>query len=123
MSIMLGILIAVILIVLALSFSRFYTGTTETQITQIQEWLLYAVTEAESLFGNGTGKIKLSYVYDKFVEKFPWIAKWLSAESFSEYVDTALVTMRNLISTNAAVANLVTGTAEGIKDAEAVADE
>ena len=77
------------------------------QIKQIQGWLLGAVTLAEAEYGSGTGKIKLSAVYDKFVEKFPWIAKVLSFEKFSEYVDEALVEMRKLLATNKAIASMV----------------
>ena len=77
------------------------------QVKQIKGWLLGAVTLAEAEFGSGTGKIKLSVVYDSFIEKFPWIAKVLTFEKFSEYVDEALVEMRKLLSTNEAVAAIV----------------
>lgn len=72
------------------------------QIKQIKGWLLGAVTLAEAEYGSGTGKIKLSAVYDKFVEKFPWIAKVLSFEKFE-----ALVEMRKLLATNKAIALMV----------------
>lgn len=77
------------------------------QFKQIKGWLLGAVTLAESQYGGGTGKIKLSVVYDKFVEKFPWIAKILTFEKFGEYVDDALVEMRRLLESNTAVAAIV----------------
>lgn len=85
----------------------------DEQYEQIKGWLLGAVTLAEKEYGSGTGKIKLSTVYDKFVERFPWIAKVLTFEMFSKYVDDALVEMRNLLSTNKNVASIVSPDKEG----------
>ncbi|MDO4562231.1 MAG: hypothetical protein Q4C12_00195 [Clostridia bacterium] len=86
---------------------KFLSQPKAKQIEQIKAWLLGAVTLAEAEFGSGTGKIKLSVVYDAFVEKFPWIAKFLSFTIFGKYVDEALVEMRKLLSTNEAVAAIV----------------
>lgn len=88
-------------------FKDFFSLSREQQSKQIKAWLLGAVTLAEKEFGNGTGKIKLSVVYDSFVEKFPWIAKVLSFDTFSGYVDEALDEMRKLLSENEAVAEYV----------------
>ena len=85
------------------------------QVEQVKGWLLGAVTLAEAEFGSGTGRIKLSVVYDSFVQKFPWIAKLLSFEDFSEYVDEALVEMRKLLSTNKAIAAIVGAKDKGEK--------
>ena len=95
------------------TFRDFLSMSKAEQVEQVKGWLLGAVTLAEAEFGSGTGRIKLSVVYDSFVQKFPWIAKILSFEDFSEYVDEALVEMRKLLSTNKAIAAIV-----GAKDKE-----
>lgn len=77
------------------------------QIGKIKEWLLYAVTKAESELGGGTGQIKLRYVYDMFIGKFPWFAKIISFDSFSVMVDEALDEMKKILETNTAVQKLV----------------
>lgn len=60
------------------------------QVAKVKEWLLYAVTAAEKEFGSGTGQLKLRSVYDLFVGRFPWLAKIVSFETFSAWVDEAL---------------------------------
>lgn len=99
-------LLALICVIIT-TFKDFFSLSKDEQIKQIKGWLLGAVTLAEAEFGSGTGKIKLSVVYDSFIEKFPWIAKVLTFEKFSEYVDEALVEMRKLLSTNKAIASIV----------------
>lgn len=104
--------------VVAVSFKNFFSLSKDEQIKQIKGWLLGAVTLAEAEFGGGTGKIKLSVVYDGFVEKFPWIARVLTFDKFSEYVDESLDEMRKLLLANKSVAAIVelkeaTNTEEG----------
>ena len=82
---------------------RFFNKNTDEQREKVQEWLLYATTLAEKEFGGGTGKIKLRYVYDMFVDKFPWLAKIVSFDRFSCMVDESLVKMNELLSNNYAV--------------------
>lgn len=92
---------------------RGYAGLpTEEQIAKVKEWLLYAVAEAEKEMGSGTGKLKLRWVYDWFVGRFPWMAKAVAFETFSGWVDDALEKMRHLLETNAAVAGFVGGDSE-----------
>ena len=90
--------------------SNFATLPKSEKLQQIQGWLLGAVTLAEKEFGSGTGKIKLSSVYDKFVERFPWFAKTVTFEEFSNYVDIALVEMRRLLATNKKISDIVENT-------------
>ncbi|MFR6482019.1 MAG: hypothetical protein ACLUPD_10785 [Anaerotignum faecicola] len=45
------------------------------QREKVKEWLLLAVTEAEKELGSGTGQLKLRYVYDLFLRRFPAVAK------------------------------------------------
>ena len=68
---------------------------------------LQAVLGAEREFGSGTGKLKLSSVYDKFCERFPWLAKVLPFETFSKYVDDALSEMKDVLKQNSAIASIV----------------
>lgn len=73
----------------------------------IQGWLLQAVLLAEKEFGSKTGKLKLSFVYDKFCERFPWLVKIIPFAVFSSYVDDALEMMRALIASNKSIASVV----------------
>ena len=49
---------------------RWRNLSTDKKYEQIRGWLLQAVLGAEREFGSGTGKLKLSSVYDKFCERF-----------------------------------------------------
>ena len=79
------------------------------QLDKVREWLLFAVTQAEKELGGGTGQIKLRYVYDMFVVKFPSLVKFISFETFSFMVDQALIKMRHLLQTNEKVGKYVEG--------------
>jgi len=101
--------IAVVAITGAVKFIR--SGKT-AQIANLKEWLLYATTLAEKELGGGTGKLKLRYVYDMFVIKFPWLAKIISFEKFSDLVDESLEEMNKLLINNNAVQLYVNGPSE-----------
>lgn len=77
------------------------------QMKSVKEWMLFAVTKAEKEFGSGTGKLKLRYVYDMFIAKFPWLGKVISFAMVSMMVDDALEEMRHLLETNDAVESYV----------------
>lgn len=72
-----------------------------------KEWLLGAVTEAEKQLGSKTGKLKLRFVYDMFIAKFPIFSKIISFQGFSDLVDEVLVEMRKAINTNQAIFDYV----------------
>lgn len=91
---------------------RFAKQPSDEQLAKVRKWLLFAVCEAEKLFGSNTGQIKLRYVYDLFVSKFPWMAKIVSFEFFSRLVDDALEEMRELLDQNDAVAEYVADVAK-----------
>ena len=101
-----------ILAVAIVAIVRFVGLPTASQLAKVKEWLLWAVTEAEKELGGGTGQLKLRQVYDLFVTRFPWLAKLISFELFSDMVDEALEEMRHLLDTNTAVAAFVSGSAE-----------
>lgn len=79
------------------------------QAAKVKEWLLWAVTNAEKELGGGTGKLKLRQVYDLFVQRFPAVAMAVSFDTFSLWVDEALMEMRKMLMQNKAVAELVDG--------------
>lgn len=67
------------------------------RMDKVKEWLFYAVLEAEKFFGSGTGKVKLRYVYDKFVHRYPVFKNFISFEKFSSMVDVALKEVEEFI--------------------------
>lgn len=70
------------------------------KINTIKEWLKYAVTIAEKELGRGTGQLKLRYVYNMFVERFPKLTNLITFELFSAMVDEALIWMNEQIDKN-----------------------
>lgn len=86
---------------------RFVGIPTEKQLEKVGEWLLYAVTVAEKELGAGTGKLKLRYVYDWFLQVFPWLARIIDFETFADMVDEALEEMKQMLDVNDAVAAYV----------------
>lgn len=92
---------------------RYFKLPSEAQLAKVKEWLLWAVTGAEKELGGGTGKLKLRQVYDLFVTRFPWLAKIVSFELFSDMVDEALEEMRDMLKNNQAVKALVEGKPAG----------
>lgn len=73
---------------------------TDAQIKTVKEWLLWACTEAEKELGNGTGKLKLRYVYDAFLTRFPMLSTIISFDMLSDLVTEVLTEMRDILSTN-----------------------
>lgn len=63
----------------------------------IKSWLLSVIVNAEKVYGGKTGKVKLSYVYGLFIEKFPKLARVISFETFSAIVDEVLKINENYI--------------------------
>ena len=103
-----AIIVAIILIAGGvIFFYKFFSLSKEERYAQIKAWLLQAVLFAEKEFGGQTGQLKLSYVYDQFCKTFPWLAKIIPFSMFSKFVDQVLEEMRELLSTNAAIASFV----------------
>lgn len=98
-----------LIVLIGMSIYNFLDKPTDEQIKQVKEWLLYAVTEAEKELGSKTGKLKLRYVFDMFVQRFPHVSRFVTFEQFSAWVDEALIVMRTMIRTNNAVKELVEG--------------
>jgi hypothetical protein len=77
------------------------------QPKKVKEWLLWAVIQAETTLGGGTGQVKLRAVYDLFVERYKIISFLVSFETFSKWVDVALDEMRVMLENNDNVKALV----------------
>ena len=95
---------------------KFAKAPKETQIKILKEWLRYAVSIAESELGSGTGQLKLRFVYDMFISKFPNLAKVIPFDVFGGYVDEALEWMNSQIDTNKSIKVLITGELEDKED-------
>jgi hypothetical protein len=93
--------------VASIKIYRWFKQPSATQIRQIQEWLLYAVAKAEKELGSGTGEMKLRYVYDMFVTKFPAIAIFIDFDDFSIMVEQALEKLEELIKENTDIGALI----------------
>ena len=106
-------LIVVIIAAVAVGGTAIYSFIklpSSKQSEAVKEWLLSWVLQAEASLGGGTGKIKLSMVYDAFVQRFPWLAKMVSFETFSLMVDEVLEKMRDMLQSNPALLETVKGT-------------
>lgn len=77
------------------------------QLEQVRQWLIYAVAKAEKELGSGTGELKLRYVYNMFIAKFPAIALFISFETFAEMVNKALEELEGLIAENSNIKDLI----------------
>lgn len=99
--------IGALIFTIGLSVYRFSGLPTKEQIIKIKQWLLLAVTEAEAVLGRETGQLKLRYVYDLFISKFPIAARVISFETFELWVDEVLEEMRHLLNTNNAIKSIV----------------
>ena len=97
-----GLIIGLIglIAVIGLSIYEFVKLGKEKQLKIAKEWLLLAVVEAEKQLGEGTGAIKLRFVYDMFTNKFKFLSMLLSFEQFSSMVDDVLDRMRLMLVSN-----------------------
>ncbi len=102
---------------------KFLKKPSEQQIETVKQWLIYACIEAEKLLGSKTGILKLRYVYDLFVTKFPWLAQIISFEYFSRLVDEALETVRRQLENNEAIKNIVLGSSVNNESEEITANK
>lgn len=94
-------------IVIAALVAVFLVGLT-IYLMGFKNWLVWAVSEAEKMLGSGTGQLKLRYVYDAAVVRFPILAKIIPFTMFSKMVDAALVVMHEMIENNVKIAETIT---------------
>lgn len=76
-------------------------------VNGFKNWLVWAVSEAETMFGSNTGKLKLRYAYELAIERFPIVAKFIPFSLFSKFVDDALAVMRDMIENNKNIADAI----------------
>ena len=109
----LGILILAAIFVVIMEVVRVVsaikTNTKEDNLKMIKSWLLSIIVNAEKVYGGKTGKVKLSYVYGLFIEKFPKLAKIITFETFSALVDEVLKINENFIENTGTTVNLGNG--------------
>jgi hypothetical protein len=96
-------------VVIGITIGKFLNLPTGEQIDKCREWLLYAVIQAEQAMGSGTGQLKLRAVYDLFIQRFPVVAKAISFDTFMQWVDDALVEMREMLKNNKKLKQMVEG--------------
>lgn len=99
--IIIGAIVALFLVVLTIYLMGF------------KNWLVWAVSEAEKVLGSGTGQLKLRYVYDAAIMRFPIVAKIIPFKLFSGMVDAALKVMNDMIKNNTNIAEAITNQIEG----------
>jgi len=100
--------VAAIIVAAVIAIRLFLGLPTKAQIAKIKEWMLWAVTQAEFELGSGTGMLKLRFVYDLFVGRFPLVARVVSFEMFSKWVDEALEEMKKMLAANDAIKAVIT---------------
>ena len=83
-------------------------GVIALQYKSLKEWMLWGVSEAEEYLGSGTGELKLQFVYDLAITRYPLLVKIIPFTVFKKLVDSALETMRELIAKNVNIANILT---------------
>ena len=103
------IALIVLLVIASGTIFAFFKSPSETQLKKVKAWLLYAVTQAESELGSGTGKLKLRYVYDLFITRFKWISLVISFDTFADLVHESLEEMREMLKNNEDARLLVSG--------------
>lgn len=103
--------LAVAAILAAIVAYRFFGMPTDKQVKKIKEWLVWACIEAEKKLQSDTGQLKLRDVYNLFctVPAFTWVAKIVSFDLFSDWVSDSLITVKNMIVNNDALAKYVYG--------------
>lgn len=85
------IIIAILLIIVSI-----YTLRKKS----FREWLLFAVVEAEKALGSKTGQIKLRYVYDLAMSRFPIFSKLITFATFEKLVNDALDAFKKMLADN-----------------------
>ena len=92
-----AIVILAILVIAFMFLITYINLPKSKKATKVKEWLLFAVVQAEKELGSGTGQLKLRYVYNLALSKFPIFIKLIPFELFSNFVDEALQQLENLI--------------------------
>lgn len=84
----------------AIKIYKFINTPSGEQLKKVQQWLIWAVAKAEEVLGSGTGQLKLRYVYDMFITKFPVIAKFVTYDEFKAMTEKALEEFKKMLESN-----------------------
>lgn len=76
---------------------KYITFPSARRKERILLWLVQAVEYAERIYGGKTGNIKLSFVYNMFIDKFGFVGMFVSQEVFNELVDKAIAIMEETL--------------------------
>lgn len=106
------VILALMIVSAVIYVKKFVELPDEEQLIKVREFLLWAVTEAERIYGGKTGNLKKAYAYKLFCEYFPSFVAVVPFDIFEKMVDSALVQMRHLIETNVAIKNYIEGESE-----------
>lgn len=101
--------VVAVLVSAILAIFKFVKSGSAKQLDNVLQWLVYATSLAEKELGSGTGRLKLRWVYDQFLVKFPWLARVISFDTFSILVDKALKQTNSLLESNSAIRDFVKG--------------
>lgn len=104
------IVVSVILAVILIGVGIYVNG--------FKNWLVWAVSEAEAIFGSNTGKLKLRYAYELAVKRYPVLAKLIPFSVFDLMVGKALEVMRDMIENNATIAEAIHGVVKDVAEQE-----
>ena len=107
-----GIVAIVVIAEVVLTIISVRKKPSDEQIKDVKKWLLWAFTLSEKQLGGGTGELKLSYVYDMFIAKFPVISSIITFDEFSSYVDESLEKLKALLDSDEKVDELINNTTE-----------
>ena len=94
-------IVFVILVIFGVGYHiyNFFTSPSEKRQELIKIWLIKAVTEAELTWTDkGLGYIKFSQVYQKLIEHYGILAKFVPKETIDKLVDEALIIMKDTLS-------------------------
>ena len=87
-----------VIVFILIAIVGIYIAITDKE--KVKEWLRFAVSMAEKELGSGTGQLKLRQVYDMFIQRFPAFSKFVPFSLFSQWVDDALVFLKNQLENN-----------------------
>ena len=105
------IIVALVIVAIALvcGIIWFVKLPKDKKIANIKEWLKFAVVDAEKELGSGTGQLKLRMVHNMAVKQFPFIVQLIPFDTFSGWVDEALLEMKKMLENNKQIETIVKG--------------
>lgn len=93
------LLIVIILLILSvfISIRNFLVIPSQKRQEKILLWMIHNVEMAEKIYGSKTGKLKLAYVYQQFLERFGILGLFMSQEVFETLVNRAIAIMEEAL--------------------------